>query len=269
MPCICTMALPQLGDLITYCLLKDGNNMRLLIIRHGDPDYSIDSLTEKGWREAELLSERISKLDVKAFYCSPLGRAKDTASLTLKKMNRETEILEWLKEFYYCQIKVPYVSDRTVLTWDLLPSFFTSQPDLYDKDKFKDVSFMADGNYPELYKAVTDGFDELLEKHGYKRNPKGYYDVITPNRDTIVLFCHFGLECQLLGHLLGISPVVLGQNFCAAPTSVTTIYTEEREKGIASFRCQSFGDVSHLYAGNEEIAFSARFCETFDSDERH
>ena len=42
--------------------------MRLIIIRHGDPDYSIDSLTEKGWREAEQLAERIAKLDVKAFY---------------------------------------------------------------------------------------------------------------------------------------------------------------------------------------------------------
>ena len=33
--------------------------MRLLIIRHGDPDYEKDSLTEKGWWEAELLSRRI------------------------------------------------------------------------------------------------------------------------------------------------------------------------------------------------------------------
>ena len=39
--------------------------MRLLIVRHGDPDYSIDSLTEKGWKEAEYLSERLSKLDVR------------------------------------------------------------------------------------------------------------------------------------------------------------------------------------------------------------
>ena len=26
--------------------------MKLLFIRHGDPDYEIDSLTEKGWKEA-------------------------------------------------------------------------------------------------------------------------------------------------------------------------------------------------------------------------
>ena len=30
--------------------------MKLLIVRHAEPDYSIDSLTEKGWREAEYLS---------------------------------------------------------------------------------------------------------------------------------------------------------------------------------------------------------------------
>ena len=59
--------------------------MKLVIVRHGDPDYSIDSLTEKGWKEVEYLSERLAKLDVKEFYVSPLGRARDTASLTLKK----------------------------------------------------------------------------------------------------------------------------------------------------------------------------------------
>ena len=54
--------------------------MKILIIRHGDPNYEIDGLTEKGKREAEFLSERISKLDVRKFYVSPLGRAKATAA---------------------------------------------------------------------------------------------------------------------------------------------------------------------------------------------
>ena len=76
--------------------------------------------------------------------------------------------------------------------------------------------------------------------------------------------------CQLLGHILGLSPVILAQNFCAAPTSVTTLITEEREEGVAIFRCQSFGDLSHLYAAGEEPAFAARFCERYiDFDERH
>ena len=32
--------------------------MRILFIRHGDPDYINDTLTKKGHREAKLLAER-------------------------------------------------------------------------------------------------------------------------------------------------------------------------------------------------------------------
>ena len=69
--------------------------MRLIFVRHGEPDYVNDTLTEKGWREAELLAERISKWNVTKFYCSPLGRARDTASCTLKKMNRTAQTIDW------------------------------------------------------------------------------------------------------------------------------------------------------------------------------
>lgn len=61
--------------------------MRLIIVRHGDPDYEKDSLTEKGWREAAILADRISRLEVKEFYVSPLGRARDTASLPCISLN--------------------------------------------------------------------------------------------------------------------------------------------------------------------------------------
>ena len=35
--------------------------MRILIVRHADPNYEEDTLTEKGWREAKLLAERLKK----------------------------------------------------------------------------------------------------------------------------------------------------------------------------------------------------------------
>ena len=40
--------------------------MRILIIRHGDPDYAKDSLTEKGWREAEYLADKLEKEKIDA-----------------------------------------------------------------------------------------------------------------------------------------------------------------------------------------------------------
>ena len=38
--------------------------MRILFIRHGDPDYARDSLTEKGRREARLLADRAERYPV-------------------------------------------------------------------------------------------------------------------------------------------------------------------------------------------------------------
>ena len=48
--------------------------MRLIFIRHGDPNYQLDTLTERGWKEAEALFERVKKWKVDEFYVSPLGR---------------------------------------------------------------------------------------------------------------------------------------------------------------------------------------------------
>ena len=119
------------------------------------------------------------------------------------------------------------------------------------------------------YDYVTGEFDKLLAEHGYVREGH-YYRVEKANNDTIVFFCHFGLECVLLSHLMSVSPMVLWHGAAAAPSSVTTVTTEERRKGIASFRMNSFGDISHLYANNEPPAFAARFCECYDNeDERH
>ena len=45
--------------------------MRLIFIRHGDPDYVHDTLTEKGKREAELLAQRVKNWDVSVLRFSP------------------------------------------------------------------------------------------------------------------------------------------------------------------------------------------------------
>lgn len=241
--------------------------MKLLIVRHADPDYSIDSLTPTGWKEAGLLSGRLSRLDVKAFYVSPLGRAKDTASLTLKKMGREATECDWLREFPPRIFRPDQESDT--IAWDWLPADWTKEPRHYEKDGWYTTEIMSAGQVGEEYRRVVKGFDRLLSSHGYDREG-GYYRAVKANRDTIVLFCHFGLECVLLSHLLGISPMVLWHGTCAAPSSVTTLVTEERREGIASFRMSSFGDISHLYAAGEQPSFAARFCETYeDWDERH
>lgn len=236
--------------------------MKLLIIRHGDPDYAMDSLTETGWKEAAALVPRMEKLDVKAFYVSPLGRARDTASLTLKAMNREAEVMSWLQEFP-ARIRRPD-ADKPTIAWDWLPQDWMKEPAFFDKDQWLQAEPFRQADLESLYRTVTEGLDGVLAGHGYVREGY-YYRAERPNEDTLVFFCHFGLECVLLSHLLNVSPMILWHGTCAAPASVTTLTTEERRRGIACFRMNAFGDTSHLYAAGMEPSFSARFCETYDT----
>ena len=77
--------------------------MRLIFIRHGEPDYEHDSLTEKGWREAKLLAARTKDWHVDDFYVSPLGRAQDTASFTLKAHGKTAEIIGCMNFWARCR----------------------------------------------------------------------------------------------------------------------------------------------------------------------
>lgn len=239
--------------------------MKLIIIRHGDPDYTIDSLTEKGHREAALLAERIAPMNVKAYYVSPLGRARDTARYTLEKAGRTAEVLDWAREF---DTLIDDGSGKSI-AWDWLPADWTAVPEYFDKDHWYDVPIMKEAGMEAGIRKVWNGLDALLERHGYKREGL-IYRPVSPNEDTVVLFCHFGVTCVMLSHLLNVSPMILWQGFITAPTSVTTLITEERREGAAYFRVNGMGDISHLYKYGEEPAFSGRFCEMFsNTEQRH
>lgn len=244
--------------------------MKILIIRHGEPDYENDTLTEKGRREAECLADHLAEIldgQQAHFYMSPYGRAQDTASLTLNRLGRTAEVLPWLREFDV-MISRPDVQPGKHIPWDWLPQDWTADQRFYQADKWDENELMAAGGVGEEYRKVTEQFDALLAKHGYVREG-GYYHAEEPNHDIIVLFCHFGLGSVLLSHLWGVSPMVVWHGTCAQTTSVTTLVTEERRRGIALFRMLSFGETTHLYTHGEPPSFAARFCECYDDDTRH
>ena len=217
--------------------------MKILIIRHGDPNYELDTLTKKGWKEAELLAKRIAPMDIKNYYVSPMGRAQDTASVTLKKAGREAETLPWLHEFDVWLTDKEH--GKKYLPWDMIPAEWTKEELYYNKDKWYTTEFLQNSDIQSRFEAVKDGLDSVLEKHGYKREAGGY-KVVNANEDTIVFFCHFGVQCVILAYLLGVSPIILLNGLSAEPTAVTTVITEDRFDGVTAFRISGFGDISHL-----------------------
>ncbi|SDB24885.1 probable phosphoglycerate mutase [Pseudobutyrivibrio sp. YE44] len=260
--------------------------MRFLFIRHGDPDYENDTLTEKGHREAKLLADIIESYGIDEIYQSPLGRAKDTAAYSCKKLGIEPVTLDWLQEFpaqadpnVSEAVKTAYGNEITIdettgkykthILWDVLPSYYMNHPELFDREGWRESEIVKASDMSEIYDQVIGEFDKFIADNGYVKEGMAYK--VTENNDkTIAFYCHYGLTSLLLSRLWNVSPFVAWQFTALAPTSVTEVVTEEREKGIATFRTLRAGEITHLKMGKEEPSFSARFCERFENeDERH
>lgn len=258
--------------------------MRLLMIRHGDPDYEHDCLTERGNTEAELLAQWLKREEkIDRFFVSPLGRAQETARHTTSLLNRKAVTLDWLQEFpalvdvngsEYLQRSFGDLrrdengSFLPHYIWDMKPAYKNGHEEFYSRDGWRDSILAEHSNMKECWETMCSGLDALLSSFGYERDGD-IYRVRESNHLTIALFCHFGVTAAMLSYLWGVSPVVLWHSTVSAPTSVTELVTEEREEGIAIFRMTKFGSITHLQNAGQEPSFAARFCETFQDDTRH
>ena len=72
--------------------------MRLVLIRHADPDYANDALTEHGHKQAALLGEAMSDTRIDELFISPMGRANLTAAYLASKDNPKPVCLPWTHE---------------------------------------------------------------------------------------------------------------------------------------------------------------------------
>ena len=77
--------------------------MNLLFIRHGEKaayegDVTAVELTAKGWRQADLVGQRLLTENVRIIYSSSMTRALQTAEAINKHLNVEIEVRSELRE---------------------------------------------------------------------------------------------------------------------------------------------------------------------------
>ena len=235
--------------------------MKLWFIRHGDPDYAHDTLTEKGFREAAALTAYLKDKKIDAFYCSPLGRAKDTIRAALEQRGTEAEICPFLREFNEA-MNDPETGEKR-LAWDLLPAQWAVDDQLFLADGWERSPLYAPTpNVKEGVERTGALLDEILARHGYEREGR-LYRAVRPNKDTIAIVCHFGITCVMLSHLLDLSPILLMHELFFPPTSLTILETEEKEEGIVRFRLRLMGGTPHLTLAGEPVSASGMFKEVY------
>jgi broad specificity phosphatase PhoE len=256
--------------------------MKLFIIRHGDPNYAIDSLTERGWLEADLLRDRLvnriytadyrdpdkTKIHetITKVYLSPLGRAQDTAKHFLYTTGIKAETKEWLKEFPYPAfepLKKYGIGDKDANScpWDLDLRLFTMfSQQLSDNEHWFEHEIYTTTGAGEYALMVFREFDKLLSENGLDR--RGYEFRVNDNYDenaNIAIFCHMGLGSLLLAHIAHIAPPLYWQMIRVMPTSVSTVvYSKTRHEieGKPAYQSKIFmiGDTTHL----EDIGLTYR-----------
>ncbi|MCL2638076.1 MAG: histidine phosphatase family protein [Oscillospiraceae bacterium] len=218
--------------------------MLLYIIRHGEPNYATDSLTPNGKKQADALAERLCVHGFDEIYCSPLGRAIQTAEPTCERLGIPYKIEQWMSEDAAWDDFSAIGGDGN-RNW----AFGCQNTKLTDgdyKNWHENPVFAGCKAAQSGYKRIADCSDEFLARLGYERGER-HYKIKTASEKRIAAFCHHGLGTAWLSHLLSIPPNVFWASFNIAHSSVTIVELANNADGITAPQCVCLSDISHIY----------------------
>jgi broad specificity phosphatase PhoE len=209
--------------------------MEILLVRHGDPDYANDSLTERGFTEARILAHALAEVPIDDLYVSPLGRAQATCAFTAESKGLTPIALDWLRE--------RGIKRGPVYLWEAPGEMFLCAQRLPSQDDWHG----PDGVMPEgaeQFALVRAGFDDLLASYGYMRDGHAYR-VAHGSEKRIALFCHKGVILTVLADILHWALPMVFVSLHIHPTGVTRLEMVEQD-GFAHLKALAINDLSHL-----------------------
>ncbi len=224
--------------------------MLLYYIRHGDPIYEPDSLTELGHLQSRALAKRLEGSGLDEIYSSPSVRARQTAAPTCEMLGKEPVILDFCCEsLAWKDYTAEYEPGK--LTW----GFYHSPT----REKFNSPEVIALGDlwYTHPYfektrfeagvKRIDQKTDEFLASLGYIHDRTGHkYICAKPNEKRVALFAHQGFGMAFLSSLLDIPYNEYCLRFDLGHTGMTVIEFSPYGESCVPKVLQHSND-SHLY----------------------
>ena len=225
--------------------------MRLILVRHGDPNYELDCLTELGHKQAKIAAQRLLEEEIEKIYCSPQGRAQQTAQPFAEISGIGTiNTLEFMREIRFGPIDALYQSGNP---WMCALDLMHNGTDLQDPNWRKYPEFINNTATIDVDKVMA-GTDEWLATLGYER--EGLYYRCTAEDDrkrTFVLFSHGGSSTALLSRVLNIPFPHLCVVFGHVPhTCITSLRFDRKPGSLAMPILEYAADVRHLRCMGED-----------------
>ncbi|MBQ9713819.1 MAG: histidine phosphatase family protein [Clostridia bacterium] len=219
-------------------------------VRHGDPIYEPDSLTEYGQKQAEALSKRFSLYGLDEVYTSDSVRAQMTAEPTLKRLGLKKTVLDWTNEgFTWNNFTAKDSNGKLQFVFDIKEykeKFNSKEARALGAEWYKYSDF-GGNTFEEGVKKVDEKVDEFFAGLGFVHDREnGCYKRLQKNEKRVALFAHAGFGLVFLSSVLDIPYSILSTHFDLSHSAVTVIWFDEREEKIVPRVLQWCND-SHLY----------------------
>jgi len=221
--------------------------MLLYIVRHGDPIYETDSLTERGKLQAEAVGKRMYAAGIDRIFSSPMGRAKETAEPACRLLGLEKNIEDWAHEIEDERL-TPYPDGKMKSVTAVQNTHYRENGNI--NLPYENAYECTGFNQSDMKKAVEyieKSGNEFLERLGY-REENGVYRILRNNEEKVALFCHAAFSRAWLSTLLHIPVHMMWSSFGYTHTGVTVVEFKNNPDGFTAPRCLCYSDISHLYA---------------------
>lgn len=219
--------------------------MRLIFVRHGEPDYTNDCLTENGIKQAKCTAERLKDEPITAVYSSPMGRAFQTAHFTAEKHGLAVQKLGFMHEIDWGDAFEGAGLPHEGHPWTLANMFYDECDGSAVGGDWREHRYFRDNRCLGFYDMISRRFDEFLAGFGLIRE-NGVYRCERECGDTVALFAHGGSGAVMFSHVLSLPlPYVLA----AMPYGVCSVSVVEfcpaAGKTVVP-RIELFNDMRHL-----------------------
>lgn len=231
-------------------------------VRHGDPVYEPDSLTELGHKQASALSKRFSIYGLDEIYSSSSIRAQQTAEPTCNILKKEKVLLPWAHEgLIYRDLSI--VNENGKRDW-----FYKNEKyiKLLNSKEVKDLgsSWYTHPTFSGMpFESCAQNVDNEVDKFflslGFKHDREnGCYNLVKKNEKRIALFAHEGFGRLFMSSVLDIPYPLIATKFEFGHSSVSVIYFDESNNNIYPKVLQWSND-SHLYKEELLTGFQNKF----------
>ena len=220
--------------------------MRIIFVRHGEPDYGHDCLTETGRAQAAAAARRLAGEEITAVYSSPNGRARETAEFTAELLGLPVQILDYMHEISWGGPGIPMEGHPWTLgEWMIDREDF----DFFSRD-WKTHPYFENNLATAYVQSVGDAFDRLMLTHGYRH--EGTRFLCESGKDeTIAVFSHGGSGACALSRLLSLPFPYVATVLPYDYTSITILEFPVRQGQHVHPRLELFNDMAHVASGRQ------------------